>query len=113
MSLVGYVRKYERVAFSSRVELAAGAGSPAVEAYSLDISLGGVGLISPALLKVGHAVTLGFRLSHPSKGPVLERVQGRVVFARSDVDGHRLGVEFLEPLHRSKNPELTRKVEGL
>ena len=105
-------RRYVRVPFLCRVGLSAGEG-PAIEANTVDVSLGGVGLISPRLVPKGRSVELAFHLHGGSRGAVVERVAGRVAFVRSDLDGHLLGIEFLEPLHRSRNPELVRRVERL
>jgi hypothetical protein len=112
MEFTKNVRKYERATFLCQVSMSAGGGA-AIQTSSVDISLGGVGLISPVLVQMGQAVTLAFHLKNSAHVPIVEGVQGRVVFIRSEVDGHRLGVEFYEPLHRSRNPHLTRKVESL
>jgi c-di-GMP-binding flagellar brake protein YcgR len=107
------VRKYERVTFLCRVALSSGPGLPSVETSSVDISLGGVGLISPKIVPKGGAVTLSFHLRGAGQTQIVEQVQGRVVHVRSDFDGHRLGIEFDEPLARGRNPHLCRKVENL
>jgi PilZ domain len=112
MRLTKNLRKYGRSTFLSQVSLSA-PGGVAVEVSSLDISLCGVGLISRVFVQTGRGVTLAFHLKNSANVAVVERVQGRVVFARSDVDGHRLRVAFHESLNRQTNPELTRKVENL
>jgi hypothetical protein len=112
MRLTRNLRKYGRATFLSQVSLSVRGGVD-VEARSLDINLGGVGLISRVFVRTGQAVTLAFHLKNSANVAVVERVQGRVVFARSDVDGHRLRVEFYEPLDRTTNPELTRRIENL
>jgi len=109
----GVVRKYERAIFLCRVDLSVGSESSPITMSSLDISLGGVGLISRVILPIGRPVSLAFHLKNAAQVPVIEYVQGRVVHARTDIDGHHLGVEFQESLQRSCNPHLTRKVENL
>ena len=105
-------RIYERVGFLCRVDLKTDDGAT-FEASTVDISLGGVGVMAPRFLAAGRDVTLAFHLRDRQGAPAVERAVGRVAHARSDVDGHMLGVEFLEPLRRSSNPLLTRIVEPL
>jgi hypothetical protein len=105
-------RVYQRASFLCRVTLSTGEGA-AIEANSVDISLGGVGLVSPRLVPTGRAVTLEFHLRNKAGEPVIDKVGGRVVHVRSDIDGHVLGIEFHEPLRRLHNPDLARKVESL
>jgi c-di-GMP-binding flagellar brake protein YcgR len=104
-------REYQRVGFLCRVDLTADGAT--IEASSVDISLGGAGVASPRFVAMGKAVTLAFHLRDRQGAPAVERVAGRVAHARSDVDGHLLGVEFLQPLQKASNPLLTRAVERL
>jgi hypothetical protein len=112
MNITQCKRVYQRTSFMCRVTLSTGGGA-AIETNSVDVSLGGVGLVSPRLVPTGQPVTLGFHLRNKAGEPVIDKVGGRVVHVRSDIDGHVLGVEFHEPLHRSRNPDLARKVESL
>jgi c-di-GMP-binding flagellar brake protein YcgR len=105
-------RGYQRVAFLCRVDLTADDGAT-VAASTVDISLGGAGVASPRFVAEGKAVTLTFHLRDKQGAPAVERVIGRVAHARADVDGHLLGVEFLQPLQKVSNPLLTRAVERL
>jgi hypothetical protein len=105
-------RAYQRVGFLCRVDLTDDAGATTA-ASTVDISLGGVGVASSRFVEAGKVVTLAFHLRDRRGEPAVERVAGRVVHARADVDGHVLGVEFLEPLLRAENPLLTRAVERL
>ncbi len=105
-------RTYQRVGFLCRVDLATDDGAT-IEANTVDISLGGVGVASPRFVAEGRDVTLAFHLRDRQGAPAVERVAARVARARSDLDGHLLGVEFLAPLQRSSNPLLTRAVERL
>jgi hypothetical protein len=104
-------RIYQRVAFLCRVDLTADDG--ATIASTVDISLGGCGVASPRFVAMGKVVTLAFHLRDKQGAPAVERVAGRVAHARADVDGHLLGVEFLEPLQKASSPLLTRAVERL
>jgi c-di-GMP-binding flagellar brake protein YcgR len=106
-------RRYERVNFFCRVSLATSPGAPAREAQSTDISLGGVGLTTTGQYALGQVLTVTFHVRDARRGEVQERVAGRVVNLKADLDGNRLGVEFLEPLDERRYPLLTRKVMSL
>jgi hypothetical protein len=108
-------RVYERVPFFRPVEVSAPPEAPPVEARSFDISLGGVGLVCPRSsgLRPGAPVALTFRLNDPRRGPVVERVFGRVAHLRAEPDGVRVGVEFLEPLHPTSYPGLSEVIGRL
>ncbi len=93
--------------------MADAAGRRSVEARTVDISLGGVGIALAATFARGDLVTIVFRLDGRGRGPVEERVLGRVAYVRADVDGNRIGVEFLEPLASAACPELCRRVDRL
>src|SRR4051794_40755806 len=105
-------RTYQRVGFLCRVDLTADDGTT-IEASTVDISLGGAGVVSPRFVASGRAVTLAFHLRDKAGAPAVERIEGVVAHARADVDGHMLGVEFLGPIQKASNPLLTRAVERL
>jgi c-di-GMP-binding flagellar brake protein YcgR len=84
-----------------------------IEASSLNISLGGVGLACQASFRKGQVLVVTFRLSDPKRGVVEESVTGRVMNLVADSDGNRVGVEFVEPLQHSTFPALVRAVERL
>ena len=106
-------RKYGRVSFLSRVSLSHGSSPAPIESSTVDISLGGVGLLARLPVAAGQPVSLAFHLRDSRQAAVVEQVPGRVVNVRSDIDGHRIRIEFDEHLKRSRVPELTRKVESL
>jgi c-di-GMP-binding flagellar brake protein YcgR len=106
-------RSYERVGFLCRVALAVRPGAPPLEARSVDLSMGGAGIVTSAALQVGQTVGLTFFLKDARQQEVRDQVQGRVVNLKADLDCNRVGVEFLEPLHESKNPALVRKLLAL
>jgi c-di-GMP-binding flagellar brake protein YcgR len=83
-----------------------------VEAYSFDISLGGVGLNAPASCPSGCLVRVSFFLKNPA-GEHVEQVLGRVAHVRADESGTRIGIEFQESVGESTHPELTRRLQGL
>jgi c-di-GMP-binding flagellar brake protein YcgR len=99
--------------FFTDVELSDSAGGPPIPARTLEISLGGVGLMSPKPLPEGSHIRLIFHLRNGSQTEVPETVHGMVRVLRSDIDGHRLGIEFSEPLRPDHNPKLLKKVESL
>jgi c-di-GMP-binding flagellar brake protein YcgR len=102
-------RRYERVTFLCNVLVSGFPNGAATAARSLDISLGGVGIITQGTYEVGQLVTISFLLKDREKEVVVNEVAGRIVYFRADVDANRVGVEFLQPLHESKHPELMRR----
>jgi hypothetical protein len=106
-------RVYQRVPFLRPITVVPMPGTRTVEARSLDISIGGVGLTCPVSLTRGQEVELAFPLDDPQLGKCIERIRGRVVNFVADLDGNLVGVEFLEPLQASRNPALTRAVARL
>ncbi len=98
-------RRYERVVFLCKAAVALSGGA-AVPAQTLDISAGGVGLITRAAFPAGTLVVVSFYLKDVRDGEVVEQTLGRVVNLRADLDGNSLGVEFLEPLDRVKHRRL-------
>ncbi len=106
-------RRYERVQFLCEVELTALSNGSPVQARSLDISLGGVGLITQTSFEPGQIIALAFHLKDTRGREVVEKVVGKVVHLRADADGNRVGVEFLEPLHDSTQPRLMAKLEKI
>jgi c-di-GMP-binding flagellar brake protein YcgR len=103
-------RRYERVPFLCEVTVTTLPGGTPVRARSLDISLGGLGLISPIAIEAGHLVELSFLVKDAARKEVREHVAGRVVNLRADIDGNRIGIEFFEPLSQAKNPVLVGKL---
>jgi c-di-GMP-binding flagellar brake protein YcgR len=99
-------RRYERVSCLCDVTVSVLPGGTAIAARCLDLSLGGVGLITQNTFQTGQVVALTFFLKDATKKEVRERVTGRVVHLRADVDANRIGVEFLEPLQGSQCPVL-------
>jgi len=106
-------RRYERVAFFCPLRLTVLPDGPTVPANSFDISLGGVGLATGASLPQGQSVSVRFQLKNAAGKPVEEIALGRVAYVRADEDGNRVGIEFLEPIRDSAQPELSRKLNNL
>ena len=105
-------RRFERMPFFANVTIRSQSGGPSVKGRSIDISLGGVGLVSESPFPVGKLVDLTFHLSTP-KGIVNEQVSGRVACVRFDDNAAIVGLEFSTILAREATPELTRMVEKL
>jgi c-di-GMP-binding flagellar brake protein YcgR len=106
-------RRYERVSFFCRLTITPVSGGPPFEAQSVDISLGGVGIASRKLVAVGQLLAIAFHVKTPAQKEAVEQVFGKVVRVVSDIDGHHLGIDFIEPLKAAQTPELCRKVERL
>jgi hypothetical protein len=106
-------RRYERVGFFCEVVLTMlGNGKP-IPARSLDISMGGVGLLSPQSLPRGALVTVAFVMRDAAQKYVVEQVTGTVVNAWADLDGNHIGIEFAEPINQLAQPLLSRKLENI
>src|SRR5262249_41378611 len=103
-------RRFERVQFFCEVQLTALPEGKVYAARSLDISLGGVGLVVQASFKPGQIVAVSFLLGDKLGAEIGNRVMGRVANLRADADANLIGVEFDEPLNHSANPRLFRKV---
>jgi c-di-GMP-binding flagellar brake protein YcgR len=105
-------RRFGRAPFIANVTVELPAGGSAIDARSVDISLGGVGLISPMPVPVGEHMVLTFHLK-TSSGMTTERIPGRVVNLRHDDDASIVGVEFAAVLDHKTAPVLTGIVEKL
>jgi hypothetical protein len=106
-------RRYERVAFFCPLQLTELQSGATVPASSFDISMGGVGLTTRIALDRGKAVCVRFCFPHESNEGVFEEVLGQVAYCRSDEDGSRIGVEFLQVVRESAQPVLARKLNRL
>src|SRR5690242_12567790 len=100
------LRRFERIPFFCEVSLTVLPDGPRADAHSVDISLGGVGLVTRAALAPGQTVALAFSVRDESGKLVVDRVLGRVAHLRADPDANRVGVEFLEILSSSTSPHL-------
>ena len=106
-------RRYERVAFFCPLKLTVLPDGPCVTANAFDISLGGVGLFTGASLQIGQNVSVRFQLKTASGKPIEESAIGRVAYIRADEDGNRVGIEFMDVLRDSAQPELAKKLNRL
>jgi c-di-GMP-binding flagellar brake protein YcgR len=106
-------RRYERVAFFCPVQLTVFSTGDVIEGNTVDISIGGVGLIAPAFLERGEEVCVRFRLHHGSDAMFEEEALGRVAYSLADEDGNRIGIEFLQTIRDSKQPELARRLSTM
>jgi c-di-GMP-binding flagellar brake protein YcgR len=103
----GERRRYERVDFFCRLEVMLYPQGTAVEGHSLDLSLGGMRLITGNRLAVGQTIEVCFLLRERSSD-VRERALGKVVRVEFDVGDQVAGVEFLDPLREQSHPRLIR-----
>jgi c-di-GMP-binding flagellar brake protein YcgR len=107
---MNYQRRYERVPFLCNVTMAVLPGGTPLAACTLDLSVGGAGLIAQSPFQPGQLVAISFFLKDAGHKEVVDRITGRVVHLRADVDGNRVGVEFLEPLDEARHPELMSRL---
>lgn len=101
-------RRYERVGLFCPVSLQN--NGRAAEGSTLDISLGGVGIVTPAAYALGDMITITFHLKDERGRDAVCSVAGRVASMRADVQTNRVGIEFLEPLREAVQPLLVRKI---
>ena len=106
-------RRYERVPFFCQVGLAAGPAGRQEYGRSIDLSQGGVGVMTPASFAKGQLVTVTFFLRDGRQQEVRNQMVGRIVSLQADMDANRVGVEFLQPLDKAVCPELMRKLVTL
>jgi c-di-GMP-binding flagellar brake protein YcgR len=105
-------RRYERVPFFADVAVRMVQGGPSLPARTIDLSLGGVGLVTVAALVPGTDVIIIFSIPDAA-GKRTTDVVGRVVSLSADSDANRVGIEFLEPLSKSRTPELLRRLQQI
>ena len=103
-------RRYERVPFFSDVILRPADSTRPLSARTVDLSLGGVGLVTTATLMLGDYVTVTFPFPDAAARRTTE-ILGRVASFRADEDANLVGVEFLEPLSVARAPELVRRMQ--
>jgi hypothetical protein len=106
------IRRYQRVPFFCKATLTIAPENTPVDAYTFDISLGGVGLDAPVACPRGTAVRVAFFLKGRN-GVLVEQVPGRVAYVNADESGTRVGIEFHEPIRESTHPELARRLLSL
>ena len=63
-------RQYQRVQFFAKVTLTP-AGGKTIEGNSIDLSLGGIGVMSPKFIAVGQTVSVGFQTTDRAKGKIV------------------------------------------
>ena len=103
-------RRYERVPFFCKATLTVLPHGRPVVSRSIDISLGGAGIVTSGRIELGQQVALAFYLRNNRQQEAVEEVVGRIVHLRAEEDGNVVGVEFLQPLEESSTPLLTRKM---
>jgi c-di-GMP-binding flagellar brake protein YcgR len=106
-------RRCVRVPYFGKVTIVDPPNEAPIEARSIDISLNGVGLVSPKPLPVNTLVTLQFHLTNPNGTPTAEQVSGRVAYVRFESGTSVVGLEFLPVLDRLSPPVLVRAIERL
>jgi len=106
-------RRYERVSFLCKLEIQPLPAGPVLSARSLDLSLGGVGLLTKGVLPVGELISVSFFFKDSKQKDVVDSVMGKVVYVAADTEANRIGVEFVEPLREETHPQLSRKLMSL
>ncbi len=103
-------RDYERVPFHCRTTLLPWPGGNPVEAWAMDLSLGGVQLASERALPARQVVTVTFHLRDEHQREVDEQARGLIMRQRFEIEGYIYGVEFVEILDGSRQPFLLQKL---
>ena len=104
------LRKYERVRFLCRLEVAAIPDGEPRPASSVDLSLGGVGVVTQATFSVGQLVTVTFFLADSTSAGIQDPVVGRVAHFSADVNSNRVGIQFLQPLKEKEHERLVGRL---
>ncbi len=107
------LRRYGRVGFMCKLELAGATGDAPQPAQAIDLSLGGVGAVTSAVFSPGQMVTVTFFHRDPTHGEMVDRVLGQVTNFSADVDANKLGIQFLQPLNEAEHPALVGKLVSL
>lgn len=87
-------------------------GKP-MSAVSVDISAGGVGFYAKSPLNRDQVVQIDIHLKDENQSRIVERVMGRVVYARSYWEGTRVGVEFQKTIEEADHPTLAKRLRAL
>jgi c-di-GMP-binding flagellar brake protein YcgR len=106
-------RQYQRVPFLCEVTMTPMPAGKAIAARSLDISLGGVGLVTQGTVQPGQMVSLRFLFRDRMQIQVRVDLAGVVANLRAELEGNHVGVRFLEPLTEAKSPQLFAKVQSI
>jgi c-di-GMP-binding flagellar brake protein YcgR len=106
-------RRYERVSFFCKLELASTSHGEHWPARALDLSLGGVGVVTDAYFEIGESVNVRFFLKDSRQEEATDEVMGRVARFAADQDANEIGIQFLEPLTDAAHPRLVRKLMSL
>ncbi|HVC92477.1 MAG TPA: PilZ domain-containing protein [Pirellulales bacterium] len=83
-------RRYERVDFLCDLELTAARGGATRPARSLDLSLGGVGAVTPSSFEFGELVTVAFLSKDSAQREFKDEIASQIVDFAADVDTNRL-----------------------
>lgn len=113
MELTRENRQFQRVSFACELTVTPMPSGKPQPATSVDISLGGVGFYSKFPLNKDQIIQIDFRLKDEDRSSVVERVQAKVVYARSYWEGTRVGVEFSKPLNEVNHPILIKRLQEL
>lgn len=105
-------RNYGRVPYFCRLKIETLHTRTASEAFCVDIGLGGIGLATALRLESGQTVRISFYLNVGGK-PIVEEAVGEVRIVRYDDWAVRAGIEFTNPLNRTRNPELIKAIERI
>jgi c-di-GMP-binding flagellar brake protein YcgR len=90
-------RRTLRVAAQLKLTDASATGARPMDVRTLDISLGGMGVVTPVNLRSGVTLTISFTLPARSKGitPIQARVQVMHSILGRDEGGFKIGLRFL------------------
>jgi c-di-GMP-binding flagellar brake protein YcgR len=102
-------RQFRRVPFRAQVTVNLSPHLASVEANVLDISLGGIRLLSSEPISKDMGIVLAFQFRNHLDAKS-ERISGHVIHVRMDDDAWEVGVQFDHALDPQSTPLLTQAV---
>lgn len=112
MELTKENRQFPRLGLVCNLTVTPMPNGKSLPATSVDISRGGMGFYVNVPLNRDQIVQIDIPLKDEDRSNVVERVVGKVVYARSYWEGTRVGVEFLKTIEESSHPVLAKRLQG-
>ncbi len=103
-------RRYERAPFHCRATIATQSDPKPLEAWTIDLSLGGVRMAMERLPQGRQFISILFHVKDPAQRDVTEAADGKIVHTQYETEGYIIAVEFQEPLNSARHPNVIRKL---